>query len=307
LITVVTIGLVLTAAAVLSLLLLSLRGPQRGAFPPYGFAGLLLIAGAEILLFAGIPIIATFFTPLCWTGYILVVDAAVFRARGRSLLRSEPQAFVWMAVLSIFLWLIFEAFNLVLTNWLYVGLPSNDFVRYFGYGWSFATIWPAVLETADFLLATLFPRSGPPPEPPEPRRHTTGWIWIGAALVALPLIAPDDLQIYLFGAVWLGFILLIDPLNYRARRPSLWGDLAHGYRPRFWALLLAGSSCGILWEFWNYWASAKWLYLFPILAEYRVFEMPVIGYLGFPAFALEIFALYVFASSALSVESYPLG
>lgn len=302
----VALGLALTAAAVLTLLRLLLRAPKAAPYPRSGLVGLAIIGAAELLLFLGVEPVAIFFTPICWTGYILAIDAAVFRVRGRSLLRTEPQAFVWMAVLSIFLWLVFEAYNLELRNWTYVGLPRNELIRYFGYGWSFATIWPAVLETADFLLATTFRERGPAPPPPAPGRSTAVWIVPGLAMLVVPLFARFDVQTYLFGLVWLGFILAIDPWNYRARRPSLMGDLLQGYRARLWALLLAGSICGVLWEFWNYWATGKWLYIFPILEQYRIFEMPVLGYLGFPAFALEIFAMYVFAASVLNRETYEL-
>jgi hypothetical protein len=302
----VALGLTLTAAAALTLVTLLLRAPKAATYPRYGFVGLAIIGIAEILLFLGVEYVAIFFTPICWTGYILAIDAAVFRVRGRSLLRTEPQALVWMAVLSIFLWLVFEAYNLELRNWTYVGLPRNELMRYFGYGWSFATIWPGILETAEFLLATLFREREPAPSPPQPTVITTGWVVLGLAMLVLPLLAPFYLQTYLFGLVWLGFILTIDPLNYRARRPSLLGDLAQGYRARLWALLLAGCVCGIVWEFWNYWATGKWLYIFPILEQYRVFEMPVLGYLGFPAFALEVFAMYVFAVYALNLEFYEL-
>jgi hypothetical protein len=300
----VMLGLALTAAAVLCLVILLWRAPKAAPFATCGLAGLAIIAIAEILLFLGVEWVSTFFTPICWTGYILAMDAAVFRVRGRSLLRSEPQAFVWMAVLSIFLWLVFEAYNLQLHNWTYVGLPRNEYVRYLGYGWSFATIWPGVLETTDFLLATLFRKRGPAPEPPDSRKPVIGWILPGLAMLIFPLVAPFYMQAYLFALVWLGFIAVADPLNYRARRPSVWGDLSQGYRARLWALLLAGFLCGILWEFWNYWASAKWLYIFPILEQYRLFEMPVLGFLGFPAFAVEIFAMYVMAASALELEFY---
>lgn len=300
----VVLGLALTAAAILGLIILFWRAPKAAPFAAYGWVGLSTIAIAEILLFLDVQLVSTFFTPICWTGYILAMDAAVFRVRGRSLLRSEPQAFVWMAVLSIFLWLVFEAYNLELHNWTYVGLPRNEFARYVGYGWSFATIWPGVLETTDFLLATLFHRRGPAPNPPDPRKPALVWILPGLVMLAFPLVAPFYVQTYLFALVWLGFIMVADPLNYVARRPSLWGDLAQGYRARLWALLLAGLLCGILWEFWNYWASAKWLYIFPILDQYRLFEMPVLGFLGFPAFALEIFAMYVLAVSVLQLEFY---
>jgi hypothetical protein len=302
----VVLGLALTAAAVAALLTSYVRAPQAAPYARYGLAGLAIIAVAEGLLLLGVESVAVFVTPICWTGYILAIDAAVFRVRGRSLLRTEPQAFVWMAVLSIFLWLIFEAYNLELRNWTYTGLPRNELVRYFGYGWAFATIWPAVLETAEFLLATMFRERGRAPRPPEPRAATTAWVVLGLAMLVYPLTARFDLQTYLFGLIWLGFILSIDPLNYRARRPSLLGDLLQGYRARVWALLLAGSICGIFWEFWNYWATGKWFYIFPILEQYRIFEMPVLGYLGFPAFALEIFAMYIFAAALLNREVYEL-
>jgi len=34
--------------------------------------------------------------------------------------------------------------------------------------------------------------------------------------------------------------------------------------------------------------------VFPILQGWKVFEMPLPGYLGFPAFALECFVMYEF-------------
>ena len=55
----------------------------------------------------------------------------------------------------------------------------------------------------------------------------------------------------------------------------------------------------MLWEFWNYWARAKWHYTVPIMENLKIFEMPVPGYLGFPAFALECFTMYVFVRAML--------
>jgi hypothetical protein len=50
----------------------------------------------------------------------------------------------------------------------------------------------------------------------------------------------------------------------------------------------------MLWELWNYWSRAKWQYTVPIMENLKIFEMPVPGYFGFPAFALECFTMYVF-------------
>ena len=52
-------------------------------------------------------------------------------------------------------------------------------------------------------------------------------------------------------------------------------------------LLAAGLVCGLWWEAWNYFAITRWVYIFPVLNFWKVFEMPVLGFLGFPAFALE--------------------
>ena len=73
------------------------------------------------------------------------------RARGDSWLRSAPREFALLALVSIPLWLVFEFYNLVIRNWHYVGLPENLALRYFGYAWSFATIWPALFVGADLI------------------------------------------------------------------------------------------------------------------------------------------------------------
>ena len=109
-----------------------------------------------------------------------------------------------------------------------------------------------------------------------------------------PFVVPDTFAPYMAAPVWLGFILLLDPLNARLGGESLLVDLRAGRRDRMINLALSGLLCGVLWEFWNYWARAKWHYTVPIMENLKVFEMPVPGYLGFPAFAFECFTMYVF-------------
>ena len=100
--------------------------------------------------------------------------------------------------------------------------------------------------------------------------------------------------------MWLGFIFLLDPINARLGGESLRADLrAHRY-DRLINLAVAGLLCGILWEFWNYWARTKWRYTVPIMEHLKVFEMPVPGYLGFPVFALECFTMYVFVRTVFT-------
>src|SRR6185436_14894528 len=67
--------------------------------------------------------------------------------------------------------------------------------------------------------------------------------------------------------------------------------LAAGDCTRLVALLTAGFICGGLWEAWNFTARTKWIYSVPFFDELKLGEMPVLGFLGFPAFALECYAL----------------
>ena len=97
------LGLLLTLLAVLFLLDSYRRTARRAACPRYGYVGLAVILAAEVLLFLDVSPVPVFFTPIVWTGYILAIDAAIYSLRKRSLLRAKPEAFVWMAVLSILL------------------------------------------------------------------------------------------------------------------------------------------------------------------------------------------------------------
>lgn len=250
--------------------------------------GLLWIGACEAGLVAGVGWVSTHFTPLVWWGYIVAVDGGVRRVRGRSILVDSPAELRAVTVLSAPLWLVFEYYNLFLDNWHYVGLPEDPRVRYLGYAVAFATILPGLLETADLVSAILGWRGPDPVRRPLDRRGRV-WVVAGVAMLVLPLLYPSR---YVFAPVWLGFIFLLDPLNAARGRPSFLADAERGSFARLGALLVSGYVCGLLWEFWNYWAAAKWVYTVPFLPEWRIFEMPILGFLGFGPFALEMYAMY---------------
>jgi len=235
---------------------------------------------------------------------------------------------------------MFEGFNLVIRNWHYVGLPENPVLRYFGYAWSFATIWPAIFIGAE-LIAVARKKSGGsrgsgrlvrselrgssgsreplnsnPTNPPDvrdprdsralPSRAATLSIAAGVAMLAAPFLVSRELARYLAAPVWLGFIFLLDPINARLGAESLWADWRAGRRDRLINLVLSGFLCGVLWEFWNYWSRAKWIYSVPIMERLKIFEMPLPGYFGFPAFALECFTLYVFLRRLVTFGGRPI-
>ena len=285
------IGIILTAATV-TILVAEFFRMRRRPLPAHGWLGLIALVCAEFLMFHGVEPAATYFNPLAWTAYILLADAAVFAITGHSRLRDEARGFLKMAALSVLLWLIFEAYNLRLANWAYVGLPQARVESWFGYAWSFATITPGIFMTA--ALVEAFGWFKPESRPIRfGRVAETFFTVLGAAMLIIPILVPRRMGMYLFALVWLGFLFLLEPVNHRLLLPSFTGDLARGYRGRLYSFLIAGWVCGWLWEFWNYWAAAKWVYTFPILQQWKIFEMPVPGYPAYPVFALECFAMYV--------------
>lgn len=258
-------------------------------YPAYGWTALAAIAVLEGLLARRTPGVTTFFTSLIWTALIPAVDAAIFRRRGDSPLH-HPGRFTALCLLSIPIWLIFEAYNVRLANWRYAGVPERGWEFVLGGSWAFATILPGL-----FLVAELLGAAGLENVRCRAWRLSRRARWAamaaGVILLAAPVLVPRTAGRYLFGLVWVGFVPLLEPLADRLGWPSLLGDLGRGRPGRAYALLASGAICGFLWEFWNYWAGARWEYIFPLGQKLKVFAMPLPGFLGFPPFALECFAL----------------
>jgi len=261
----------------------------------YGLLGLLLLPISQYFLFRKVEPFYSWFYSFAWWSYILLADNLLLALRGRSLLTSRRGELPGMLPLSVLIWLLFEAYNLVINNWIYDGLPAQLWLRWPGYALAFATVLPGVFITADLCEALFFrrrekrfaseaePLHAPPSGAPAP------WFMaLGAALCAAPLAWPQ----YFFSAVWLGPIFLLDPLLERLGLRSLSLHAASAERRRIWCLLLGGLACGIMWEFWNFWAGARWVYTVPFFGHLKIFEMPLLGFLGFPPFALECWVLY---------------
>ncbi len=271
----------------------------------YGWLGLFLLLLSEYCLFKRAEPFYSWFYCLAWWSYILLADNLLLILSGRSLIHNRSRELWAMLPLSVFIWLIFEAYNLVIRNWAYDGIISNPWLRWPGYAAAFATVLPGIFITSD-LVEHFFKRpagerqavagdknvasaSECEPLTQSPSSEASPfYMLLGLALSAAPLLLPR----WFFFAVWLGPIFLLDPLLERLGVRSLSLTIASGNRRRIWCLMAGGLICGGLWEFWNYWAASKWVYTVPFFAEWKVFEMPVAGFLGFPPFALECWILY---------------
>lgn len=268
----------------------------------FGWLGLLAMLVAAIAVALGSAWFARYFTPVAWTGYILLADAIVLQFRENSLITRSPRTFIMLLWISVLCWLLFEIYNFKLKNWFYVNLPSNMVERNFGYIWAFATIIPGILESADlFEVIGLFRKQASKPT------HHWGSFWlalsmvVGLAFVIIPPMLPDPATRYTFGFVWLGFFFLLDPLNYRMGTPSLLREWELGNRRKTYLLLAGGALCGLLWEGWNFYTlqfgGSGWIYALPyplnVLQDvFSIGQMPLLGFLGFPPFALECWAMW---------------
>lgn len=270
---------------------------KKKPFKTYGFVGLLLIVFAEtaIVLQDTYPIareICLWTTPICWWGYIFFLDALIYKIKGKSLISNKLKEFFLQLLLSVVFWIIFEIYNLYLLNWEYINLPENIIIRYFGYIISFVTIMPGMFLTAELLETIGIFRSFKIVQ----LKFTSNFLYFnivaGLFCLTVPLLVPQNIAAYLFCLVWVGFIFLLEPIAYSSGVNSLYKDLESGTLNRTLCLLFSGLICGFLWEFWNYWAVAKWVYTAPFTQNIRIFEMPLIGFLGFAPFACEFFVMY---------------
>jgi hypothetical protein len=120
---------------------------------------------------------------------------------------------------------------------------------------------------------------------------------LGVAMGALALAWPR----LFFPLVWGAAFLLAEPVVYvRISELSLIHDVERGQWGRIGRLMLGGLGIGVLWEAYNRWAEAGWIYTVPWLEELKLFEMPPFGFVGFSVFALEAWAMYA-ALAALQV------
>jgi len=252
--------------------------------------GILVFAAGTAGLVLLVEPVPTWYYHLAWGSYILVADDLNRRLSGRSLLRDRPRRLGWLAVTSVAWWTLFEAINLRLGNWYYVMDPPSRAVRWTGISLAFATVLPGIVETLGVVENLGWLRSVRVAPLMWSRAKEASCLVLGVASFALPLAWPD----LFFPLTWMSIVFLLEPWNRRNARRSFLRDLEAGEAGPFCRTLLAGLVCGLLWETWNFWARAKWIYTVPVFDELKLFEMPLLGFLGFPPFAIECVVLLRF-------------
>jgi hypothetical protein len=233
-------------------------------------------------------------TAIAWVGYLLMMEGILSRQSGGSPVRKRPHHFALLFLASIFIWCVFDLvnFHAGMRAWIYIGMPIRLRDKFLPYFFAFGTIVPGMLMSGQaYLNAGWFDWAR------SKHRRMPGWVeWIaciaGLAMIIWPLVYPDPVTNL---TLWTSFVFLLDPINDYFGRPSMFRDWRNGWYGRTLAAFAGGLTCGFLWEFWNYWALAKWIYHLPFLGawgKYHYFEMPLPGLIGFLPFGLECWVMW---------------
>ena len=262
---------------------------RTGKWPVHGWIGLVLIAVFWTLNWSHPGLTHWGFFPL-WLGYVLTVDALVFRRKGHSLLTRSPAAYAGLFLVSAPAWWLFELINLRTQNWLYLGEETFTTLQYALFSTlSFSTVIPAVFGTAELVGTWGRLKRMNPSLAVQPTSAVLGGTFAAGGLMLLLLLAWPNL---FFPLLWCSVYCLIEPLNVKWGNRSLFDSLARGdWRP---VIALSGGClvCGFFWEMWNFYSYPKWVYRIPYADWLHLFEMPLAGYFGYLPFSLELFALY---------------
>lgn len=263
-------------------------------FKWYGFLGIIIIIFIEINFILKIQPFANWYFPIVWIGYILVMDALVYKLRKRSLISNRLPQFLGMLIISALFWWIFEFINIPLNNWTYQGTEGLGLLKDIFGTISFATVLPAFFETVEVIRSIhLFDNKKLKKKHKISKTTLHIMILLGITCFLLPIVLPK----FAFPLVWASFFLILDPINYLHKQPSIIKHLKDRKLVIPLSLLLAGIILGFFWEFWNYWAIPKWTYEIPYVSFLKIFEMPILGYLGYFPFAFELYAMYWFVRS----------
>jgi hypothetical protein len=294
-----TFAFLIAFALLLGGLFLSVYLPPRkgshptvysGHFPWWGWASGLLNLCFWILAWNRFGWFKAFqnftFTPL-WTSYVVFVNALTYRRTGTCLLTRQTWYLLALFPASALFWWYFEYLNRFAQNWYYVGQELFTPLTYTVHATvAFSTVLPAVISTSELL------QSHPALRRPRFRRPlvlgnrqmNAGAMLVFASCGLLGVaVAPD----YWYPVLWVSPLLILLSLQVLFREENLFQKLERGEWQTVTVPALAALVCGFFWEMWNHYSYPKWAYCIPYVQRFEIFEMPLVGYLGYLPFGLQ--------------------
>ncbi|RYG54670.1 MAG: hypothetical protein EOO01_00880 [Chitinophagaceae bacterium] len=292
---------------------------SSNGFPLWFWIGLFLWGGVMLVFLAKIsspkPLVDWALVPLWW-GFVLMLDGVVYkRNSGRSLVRNAPTELFAMGVLSISGWMIFEYFNFFIeVNWFY---PFADLIPDHGTFLLYALVgssafipmafeWYHLLRTIPFFNRKY--RRGPRANWPLPVKV------ILFLLSFCALFFLNDNSESLFYAIWLApMIILITVMGWL----GMWTPFTPIKQKGDWTVLVVFSLTwllqGFFIEWWNHLSyqhhfvgtsnPGYWNYKLPYVHFYCVFNMPILGYLGYVPFSIYCCIWFIAVSYLMNIQN----
>jgi len=228
---------------------------------------------------------------LLWCSYIILLNALTYMRSGKCMLTNQSGYLVTLFIVSIPFWWYFEYLNRFTLNWYYLvpdATQKTSLSFLISGSIAFSTVLPAVISAKDFFLTFPFISQS---LQFKSRYH----IGKPKRIALICLIASSILLMgigiwphYLYPFLW------ISPLFIFISLQTLWGEkqiFSQGNWSVIIAAIFAGVLCGFTWEIWNILSMPKWLYSVPFVSQVSLFEMPILGYLGYIPFGLECLAI----------------
>ncbi len=233
---------------------------------------------------------------LAWAGYFAMLHAVAGWSGHPPLLeaRKHLPMFLW----SIPFWFFFELYNVRLQNWYYVYAFHHVAASFLFSCIAFSTVMPAcllharIVETSNWFANVRWKRV-------RVEGLRQGLLVLGILCLTTPLVFPR----HAYWMTWGALACLPEAMAYRLGSPSVLRDLEGGQANRLLSLIVGGTWAGLLWESMNAVARCKWIYTVPGLEEIKLFEMPLLGFLGFPALALNAYPTYGLIERAWGARS----
>ncbi len=277
--------------------------PPKVKFPIWFWAGVILWGVPIVLLFAKVPepqwLLYYSDLPLFW-GFTLLLDGIVYkRTGGRSIIGQHPIEMVGIGSASVSGWMLFEFLNFyVKMNWYYPFgelIPRSYFLLYALIGSS--GLLPMAFEWYDLLLTFKVFR----------KRFSSGWSlsfpkWLKIFLLVMSFAGMFFMGLYpeqLYTTLWLWPVIIFSVLLSLMNIWTPFTPLKQGDWNPLLVFALAYLFQGIAMEGWNYFSGihengeviltyspAYWAYNIPYVERFHIFEMPLVGYLGYLPFSV---------------------
>lgn len=292
----------------------------KSGFPWWFWAGLISWGGTLFILWGKFPepkwLLNWADLPLFW-GFTLVLDGFVYkRTNGQSIIGKNSREIIGIGMASVSGWLIFEYLNFFVDdNWIYPFgnlIPDNEFTLYAVLGSSglmpMSFEWFSLLSTYKGFSQRY--DNGPKINLP----HFIKYLFLIICLVGLFFTGffPNNL----FFLLWMAPLIILVVVLERLKMWTPFTPIKNGNWSPMLIFALTYLIQGFLLEFWNYFSAiheggkvilthtpAYWSYSIPYVNVYHVFEMPVLGLLGYLPFGVYCWVWWIVFSYLLNIPT----